>query len=254
MRVSMYQSTNIFACELAHHETVSYALRMEEPVLPENIRALRSHLGLNQEEFAERIGAKQFQISKWENKGDEPSTRPLAKMSELAGVHVLHFMDERWKPGEGPGATPATKAAKPAPANDDTVQIISLDLSLSMGPGTLIEDFVESEPVSMDLALVQSITRTPSDRLRLVKGIGDSMEPTLRTGDRVMVDINDRQFSRINGIYWIDHFGAHGIKRLRSAGKGRILVISDNPLVADFEVAADELRIEGRVIWFAREL
>ncbi|MET3826533.1 phage repressor protein C with HTH and peptisase S24 domain [Sphingomonas sp. PvP055] len=138
--------------------------------------------------------------------------------------------------------------------DDSTVDIISLDLTLSMGPGTVIEEFVEDEPVKMDLGFVQAITRTPSDRLRLVKGVGDSMEPTLRSHDRIMVDINDRQLTRINGIYWIDYCGSHGIKRLRPAGQGRVMIISDNPAVENYEVGADELRIEGRVIWFAREL
>ncbi|WP_267395538.1 MULTISPECIES: S24 family peptidase [unclassified Sphingomonas] len=138
--------------------------------------------------------------------------------------------------------------------DDDTAEIIALDLSLSMGPGTFIEDFVDGEPVRISLGFIQAITRTPTDRLRLVKGIGDSMEPTLRTGDQVLVDINERQLSRINGIYWIDYLGMHGIKRLRAAGQGRLHIGSDNPLVPDFEVDAADVRIEGRVIWFAREL
>jgi len=148
-----------------------------------------------------------------------------------------------------------TRRQLPAPANDDdVVEITSLDLSLSMGPGTLIEDFVETTPIKMGLGLIQAITRTPSDRLRLVKGIGDSMEPTLRTGDTVMVDINERALTRISGIYWIDYAGSHGIKRLRPAGKDRVLIISDNTGEDNFEVPAEDLRIEGRVIWFARDL
>ena len=154
-----------------------------------------------------------------------------------------------------PGAElPDLPPTRDASAGDETVEIVSLDLSLSMGPGTLIEDFVEGEPVKFDLGMVRNITRTPPSRLRLVKGIGDSMEPTLRTSDQVMVDINERALARINGIYWIDHLGTHGIKRLRAASRGRIMVISDNAGVDNFEVNAEDVRIEGRVIWFAREL
>lgn len=145
--------------------------------------------------------------------------------------------------------------AQMSPIDDgDAVPVTSLDLSVSMGPGTIVEDFVESEPVYMDLRLLQIITRTPSDRLRLIKGIGDSMEPTLRTGDRILVDINDRQLARINGIYWIDHFGLHGIKRLRGSAAGKVMVMSDNQNVPDFEADAADVRIHGRVIWFGREL
>ena len=141
-----------------------------------------------------------------------------------------------------------------ASSDDDTVEIIALDLSLSMGPGTLIEEYAEEQRVRMSLAFVQAITRTPSDRLRLVRGIGDSMEPTLRTGDRVMIDINERQLARSHGVYWVDHLGTHGMKRLRAASRSKVLIISDNPVIDNYEVDAEELIIHGRAIWFARDL
>ena len=201
-----------------------------------NIAYYRKSRGLSQTELAERIGTTLNMLGKLERGDRTLDTDWLQRIGKALEVEPRDLIGS---------PTPTVKPPY-TPGEDDVVEITALDLSLSMGPGTLIEDFVESEPVKMGLSLVQSITRTPTDRLRLVKGIGDSMEPTLRTGDRVMVDINERALSRINGIYWIDHLGTHGIKRLR--------VISDNPLVPDFEVYAEDLRIEGRVIWYAREL
>lgn len=135
---------------------------------------------------------------------------------------------------------------------DETVHIQKLDLSLSMGPGTLIDDWVEAQPVSFDLAFIRGITRSPPDRLKLVTGIGDSMYPTLNWGDVILIDTTDRQLARQDGVYWIDLFGASGIKRLRTVGQGRVLVISDNRDVPDQEVDAADLRIQGRAIWLAR--
>lgn len=148
----------------------------------------------------------------------------------------------------------AGTTAKSAVANDDTVDIIQLDLSLSMGPGTLIDDYVEGEPVKFGLNFIRGITRTTSDRLRLVRGIGDSMYPTLNGGDAIMIDTTQRSLSRQDGVYWVSIFGAAGIKRLRSIGAKRILVVSDNPAVDNYEVDANDVRIEGRAIWFARDL
>jgi transcriptional regulator with XRE-family HTH domain len=210
-----------------------------------NIAFYRKSRGLSQTELAERIGTTLNMLGKLERGDRTLDTDWLQRIGKALDVEPRDLI----------GGDPiAPKPHHPSASDDDVVEITALDLSLSMGPGTLIEDFIESEPVKMGLSLVQSITRTPTDRLRLVKGIGDSMEPTLRTGDRVMVDINERALSRINGIYWIDHLGTHGIKRLRVAGKRRVMVISDNPHVPDFEVDAEDLRIEGRVIWYAREL
>jgi phage repressor protein C with HTH and peptisase S24 domain len=123
-----------------------------------------------------------------------------------------------------------------------------------MGAGTLIDDWVESEPVAFDRTFLQLITRAPAERLRLVTGIGDSMYPTLNWGDAIMIDTTDRALARQDGIYWINLYGAAGIKRLRTVGAARILVKSDNPAVDDQEVDAEDLRIEGRAIWVARGL
>lgn len=137
----------------------------------------------------------------------------------------------------------------------DTVGILSLDLSLSMGPGRDIEEFVESEIVGFDASILRRLTRTPADRLRFVTGIGSSHEPKFQSGDQFLIDINERHLSRIDGYYWITFEGSHGLKRLRPVSGGRVLVMSDNKDdYPPFEVDGREIRIEGRAIWFARGL
>lgn len=219
-------------------------------------RARKAELDLKDAQIAEAAGRERSVVNKIMNGSGAFSHERADELAELfrttrlemlVRIGILREDDIEEAAGE-PRARPAGND------DDDVVEIAALDLSLSMGPGTLIEEFVESEPIKMSLSLVQSITRTPSDRLRMVRGIGDSMEPTLRSSDRIMVDINEKQLTRISGIYWINREGAHGIKRLRPAGRGRIAIISDNPIEGNDEVDADELRIEGRVIWFAREL
>ena len=151
----------------------------------------------------------------------------------------------------------AKQSDSPAVINEsqgETAAIISLDLSLSMGAGTPIEDFVESEPLEFDIGLLRAITRSPYHRLRVVRGIGNSMEPKFYSGDRILVDTTERQLSRIDGYYWITLWGAHGLKRLRPAGPQRVLVISENKDHEPIEVDASDITIEGRAIWFARDL
>ncbi len=224
-----------------------YAARMGTEILAANVKALRVHLGLKQTAFAERVGTDQANVSKWERGTTEPSSEPIEAMAELAGCPVRTFRTSPWRPGspQSPG---------PVLASGEVVQVQKLDLSLSMGPGTLIDEWVESEPVNFDLAFLRLVTRTPSDRLKLVTGIGDSMYPTLNWGDAILIDTTDRSLARQDGIYWINLYGAAGIKRLRTVAKGRVLVVSDNPGVADQEVSAVDLRIEGRAVWVARGL
>lgn len=205
--------------------------------------------------FAKVAGVNPTTYRAYEN-GQNGYAKLAATFAKKLGVTAEWLLEGGPLPSSEPPEPiilPPEGAGK-AVIDGDAVAVTALDLSLSMGPGTLIEDFVESEPVYFDLALLQAITRTPTDRLRLVRGIGHSMEPTLRTDDRVLIDINDRAMSQLGGVYWIDYHGAHGIKRLRPAGRGRILIMSDNPVEPSFEVDADDLRIEGRAIWFARGL
>lgn len=165
---------------------------------------------------------------------------------------------------EAPKAPAASTATHPPRRPDqppvrsadvgETVTITQLDLSLAMGPGTIIEEFVEAEQVAFDLSVLRRITRTPSDRLRFVTGIGTSHEPKFQSNDQFLIDINERRLTRIDGYYWITFDGAHALKRLRPLGGGRVQVISENPEYAPMELDASDVRIEGRAIWFARGL
>lgn len=243
----------LFAHELASGARFNYAPRMSESPLPGNIRALRKHLDMNQEAFADAVGSAQANVSRWEKRGSIPEPAPLSRMAQMAGRSVTEFMEEPWTP---PVAPRSVSDHTPTRSSDvgDTVGIVQLDLSLSMGPGTLIEDFVESEVVSFDASVLRRITRTSSDRLRFVTGIGTSHEPKFQNSDQFLIDINERRLTRIDGYYWITFDGAHALKRLRPLGNGMMQILSDNPDFAPMEVPALAVRIEGRAIWFARGL
>lgn len=200
---------------------------------------------LSQTELAERIGTTLNMLGKLERGERTLDTDWLTKIGNALEIEPHQLLS----------SAPLSELPVPQSHTDaDIVSVQKLDLSLSMGPGTLIDGYVEAEPVSFDLNFIRAITRTPPDKLKLVTGIGDSMYPTLNWGDAIMVDTNDRQLARQDGIYWIDLYGAAGLKRLRAVGRGRVLVISDNRDVPEQEVDAQDLRIEGRAIWVARGL
>lgn len=138
--------------------------------------------------------------------------------------------------------------------DDGVVRITKLDLAAAMGDGVIVGDFVGEEQVAFDAAFIRSLTRTPARFLRMITGIGDSMHPTLVDGDILIVDTSVRSLARQDGIYWIRLFEAHAIKRLRAIAAGRVMVKSDNPVIEDQEVDAEDLKIEGRAIWVSRGL
>lgn len=78
---------------------------------------------------------------------------------------------------------------------------------------------------------------------------GDSMEPTLRPGDRVMVDLTDT-IPNDGGIFVLDEGNGPLVKRIRlkpGTSPAMIEVISDNAYVGKYELAADQVRVIGRV-------
>ena len=137
-------------------------------------------------------------------------------------------------------------------AEDGSVQLRHLDMSISMGDGSNIDDYFEEGVFEFDANLLRTITRSPPHRLIVGHGIGDSMSPTLHDRDMVIFDTTQTMLNATDKIWAISLFGAGGIKRLRPIAKDRVLVISDNPTLENQEVSTEDLRIMGRVIWSAR--
>ena len=136
----------------------------------------------------------------------------------------------------------------------ETVEIIKLDLSLPMGPGATVEDYIEQEPLKFDLAYIRGFTRTPAHRLRIAAGVGDSMFPTLNSADLVWIDSTQTMLNQTDKIWAVSINGGAAIKRLRPLRDGRVLIISDNSVIDNYEVDADEILIGGRVIRFSRDV
>lgn len=85
--------------------------------------------------------------------------------------------------------------------------------------------------------------------IMVLEVVGDSMSPTLETGDRVIIDTNH---SRINpdGIYVIDEGDGPMVKRLqlvRQSDPPQVRILSDNKNHEAYTLRLDDIRIIGRV-------
>lgn len=108
--------------------------------------------------------------------------------------------------------------------NDNNYHIDLLNVRAGAGEGIYNYVIETIDTISLD----KSFFRTPINTSK-VKGIqvdGDSMEPTLRDGDYVLIDENTT--FGVNGIYAIQLGGQILIKRLQFKMDGTILIISDN--------------------------
>lgn len=252
----------IFSGELELSGGLNYASRMTKTILAQNIAALRSHLRLNQTDFAAAVGTQQANVSKWE-KGVTPEGDNISALAELAKVSEREFRDLPWKAGAPSGDKDRPLDMKKAPeqmptrgAYDDvgSVKLRRLNLELAMGDGTDIEDWIEEQEVSFDANLFHAITSSDTDRVFIGSGIGDSMTPTIGDRDDVLIDLNENELKRGDRIYAITIEGAGAVKRLMPAGNGMVEVISDNVNhAARVRTMPRELvKIIGRVVWSGR--
>lgn len=192
----------------------------------------------------------------------QPVVEALAEMfHQPTAVIYAAIRGEEVEPVARPKPAPQPHPSHPdqpvrrdVSASDDTIEIASLDLSYSMGPGTELESYIEEEPIRFDPTFLRRVTRAPMNRLKLARGVGDSMFPTLLSGDLVMIDTTQNRLTQSDRVYAVSLHGAAAIKRLRLEKDHRILVVSDNPHVENYVIDEDDVIVHGRVVWFGREL
>jgi phage repressor protein C with HTH and peptisase S24 domain len=93
------------------------------------------------------------------------------------------------------------------------------------------------------------------EKMSLIAVSGDSMEPTLMPRDLVLINHDHNHLDPQGGIYAIALDDVILIKRLQILyPSGKVRIISDNSKYDSFELSQDEVKINGRVIWFGREL
>lgn len=148
---------------------------------------------------------------------------------------------------ELPGTALADTLAAP-----EIEMVRKVDITYAMGDGSIIEDYPEVDFLPFSLNFLRQFSRGTTDKLFIATGYGDSMEPTLRRDDLVMIDTAQSRIGLADQIWALTYAGAGMIKRLRPLSGGRLLILSDNPNVPSQEVDQDEIYIVGKVVWTAR--
>jgi phage repressor protein C with HTH and peptisase S24 domain len=126
------------------------------------------------------------------------------------------------------------------------VDVSRLDLGASAGPGGVAggEAAFDTFRFSRRWLAEQGLERAQLSAIRVE---GDSMEPLLNDGDEILVDRSPRPFR--DGIHVVRLGDTLMVKRVASAGAGRMALLSQNLAYPPVEVAAEEVAIIGRVVW-----
>ncbi len=136
------------------------------------------------------------------------------------------------------------------------ISVMRTPVRASAGPGSIPYEETGKPYLAFDEAWLKALTASPAARLSIIRVEGDSMAPTLGSGDDILVDLGDCADRLRDGIYVLRADDALVVKRLALHPVGRrVTVQSDNPAYPDWpDCGIDEINCIGRVIWAGRKI
>lgn len=162
---------------------------------------------------------------------------------------------------KGEGGQAEGKAAPAAPADphhrrEDELAYVPYynEVEASGGPGAIPANEHTPEFLAFRRRWIKQELGAKIEDLAVIRMVGDSMEPTLKTGDVLLLDAH-AALHQGDGIYVIRRRERLQVKRLQFLAD-KILIRSDNPHWEPEEVDEDspDFVLAGRVVWVGRKL
>lgn len=145
------------------------------------------------------------------------------------------------------------RALSSVSASPEVILVPKVQAKVCAGAGSYE---IEAVPVSEHPFPYQWLSRmgTPNSMV-FMDVIGDSMEPSIRDGDMVLVDQSGKSLSP-HSIFAVGVEDSIFIKRVEPRD-GAVILHSDNRTYSDIELYEDELasfHVIGKVVWLCRDL
>lgn len=208
--------------------------------------------------FARKCGVSETSIRQYLS-GTMPALDTASKIAAANGVSLVWLATgEGAKSALAQNVDTSVEFSVSSSATYDAMQftmIPRLDTIASAGSGAIAD---QEEPVGLVAFRAEWLHRRGINptAARALTARGDSMEPTIRSGDILLVDTS-KQRVEDNGIYVVVSNGYVQVKRIHPRQNGAVVLISDNTIYPAEEIPASEavdFRVAGRVMWFGRSI
>lgn len=199
--------------------------------------------GLNINSLATLVGISRPAMAKIAD-GQTLEPKKIFEIANALGVTI-----EWLKTGEGQAPDFANLPENLTACDDEDDEVIRLevlDVYASAGNGRFVTgDLTEfTHAIEFDSGyFMQMFQRSHTNGLAIINVEGDSMEPTINSGDLLFVDTQKRHYTG-DGIYVFSFDDTLYVKRLQLAGD-KLLVISDNRFYQIWEISREN---EGRFV------
>lgn len=211
------------------------------------LRQERVRRGITQQVVATACGVSRNAVSNWESGENAPTLDKIEPITEILDTDPVWLLRGK----------ASAISAKQQTGPYATVQVTEYHTRLSAGGGSFISEENKKEIWNFSRHYLADELHLPLNKLAILEVNGDSMEPTLRSGDRVMINMADKRLSQA-GLFVMFDFDGPSVKRLELIAGTKpqmINVISDNlTLHKPHPMLAADIQIVGRVVWVARRM
>ncbi|MFN3858149.1 MAG: XRE family transcriptional regulator [Caulobacter sp.] len=201
---------------------------------------------LTQVQLAEALGLSQSVISDWETGTLESWADCEADVERLLKVPRGYIRDQ----------VVVSDQVEMLPAPEvELVYVGEYDVRLSAGPGFIVDAETIRRVWPLPRFLFEQLGIDPRNAT-IQEVIGDSMAPTLRSGDFTVLDLADKRIGN-PGVFAVwdgDALVCKRVERIPGEDTERVKLKSDNPLHGEYTVPADRVNIVGRVRWVISRL
>lgn len=141
------------------------------------------------------------------------------------------------------------------PDDPDLVHIAEYDVRISAGPGQVVTEENVRRFWGLPRAFIESIG-LDVNHIAFVEIAGDSMAPTLQSGDLVLLDLRSKNpaLPAIYALFDSEATVCKRVERVPMSDPPVFRLISDNERYSPYEVPAEWVNVIGRVAWFSRRI
>lgn len=226
--------------------------------LAERLVQVRKTRGMSQKQIAAWVSVNEKTWQHYEAGSTEPKVSSLRRLADM-GFDLNWIITGKKKEltFHGDPETAVSAAGRDVVAElmkqTGYVLVPSYDIEASAGGGLVPVSEEVGDLLAFREGWLRELGLTPG-KAATVEARGDSMEPTIRNGDLLLVDMSVNRLID-DAIYLLERDGGVTVKRVQRRFDGSIVIISDNAHYESEHLSADEatsIRISGRVCWTCR--
>lgn len=119
-------------------------------------------------------------------------------------------------------------------------------INASCGGGSFEDDNIEFSYIKLNKETLEKLGYSSSNGLEAIKVVGDSMYPTLKDKELILIDKNKNKHNS-SSVFLVNTTSGLFVKRLK-INDDKIDLISDNKEYSNLTLCADEVTIIGKVL------